>query len=155
MDDWRRKAITSLKELHHQACFENGDHPDEIDTAYSLGADAIRFETALRARLAEVEKERDNLIGWRTVAESNKAMCMSWQESEIKAEARAERAEAALATARRDAYERAAQVAETAKAVCARCNSPEDNHPYRHPFVPVVMVNIPAAIRALANEAET
>jgi hypothetical protein len=43
-------------------------------------------------------QERDEALGWRTVAESNQAMAQSWQE-------RAERAEAALATARRDALD--------------------------------------------------
>lgn len=102
--------------------------------------------TALRARLDAVERERDEAkesARWAYIDG-----CLDGDDDIVLA--RAEHAEAALATARREAYERAAQVAETAKAVCARCNSPEDNHPYRHPFVPVVMINIPAAIRALA-----
>ena len=47
---------------------------------------------ALQARVAELEAERDALLGWRTIAESNRAMAQSWQ-------ARAESAEALLSEA--------------------------------------------------------
>ena len=140
--DTKEQAAEALRKVMHERCsnFDRGAVVHWAERGYYVTADEI---TALRARLAQVEKERDEWVRDVWTARGFQA----------EAEARAERAEAALATARREAYERAAQVAETAKAVCARCNSPEDNHPYRHPFIPVVMVNIPAATRALANEA--
>ncbi|AGG91192.1 MULTISPECIES: hypothetical protein [unclassified Sulfitobacter] len=41
MTDAQRKAHTFLMGQHRQSCFEQGDHPDETDTPYSIGADAI------------------------------------------------------------------------------------------------------------------
>jgi hypothetical protein len=56
MDEITRKRWAFLKEQHKAACFEAGDHPDEVDTAYSAGADAIERLAALDAKLA-AEKE--------------------------------------------------------------------------------------------------
>lgn len=81
----------------------------EPDFAWSTHL-AVLYETIARAeraeqRLAEVEKERDQLAQInRNLCESHNTLLVdgsSWQ-------ARAERAEAALATARRDALEEAA-----------------------------------------------
>ena len=41
----RNEARLILEGLHNQVCFENGDHPDEVNTAYSIGADAIARAT--------------------------------------------------------------------------------------------------------------
>lgn len=38
----RLKAAARLDALHTQTCFESGDHPEEVETPFSLGADAIR-----------------------------------------------------------------------------------------------------------------
>ena len=38
----RLKAAAFMKRQHIQLCNEEGDHPDEVDTAYSLAADALR-----------------------------------------------------------------------------------------------------------------
>ena len=54
------KARSALMEMHRQVCFENGDHPDEVDTPYSVGADAITradLSDAKDARIAELEAE--------------------------------------------------------------------------------------------------
>ena len=39
----REGYISLLRSQHEQVCYENGDHPDEVDTAYSVGADAIEL----------------------------------------------------------------------------------------------------------------
>ena len=41
MTDAKSNAAQFLMSQHHQICFERGDHPQEVDTAYSLGADAL------------------------------------------------------------------------------------------------------------------
>jgi hypothetical protein len=41
MSDAKSEAAQFLMSQHHQICFERGDHPQEIDTAYSFGADAL------------------------------------------------------------------------------------------------------------------
>lgn len=58
MDDITRKHWAQLQELHREACFEAGDHPEEVDTAFSVGADAIQRLAAIDAR-AEAEKEME------------------------------------------------------------------------------------------------
>jgi len=47
-----RRSAAFLRALHAQACFEQGDHKDEVDTPYSLGADAIDQEAHRRASQA-------------------------------------------------------------------------------------------------------
>lgn len=39
-----RHAAVRMLELHRQVCEEQGDHPDEVDTAYSLSFDALHFQ---------------------------------------------------------------------------------------------------------------
>jgi len=80
MDARNRKASQFMEELHKQVCEEQGDHPDECDTAYSLASYALAALTALRAQRAEA---------WAAVK-------LTAEISE-KAFARADRAEAALA----------------------------------------------------------
>ena len=41
MTDAKSSARIFLTDQHRQCCFEAGDHPDEVDTAYSIGAYAI------------------------------------------------------------------------------------------------------------------
>ena len=52
----QRRAASFLRSQHKQLCFEQGDHKDEVDTAYSLGADAIERCTALRERAEAAER---------------------------------------------------------------------------------------------------
>lgn len=52
MDDETRKHLAYLKEQHRLSCFETGDHPDEVETPYSKGAEAIERLQALDARAA-------------------------------------------------------------------------------------------------------
>lgn len=40
-DEQTVERVAFLRHLHEQVSFENGDHPKEIDTAYSAGADAL------------------------------------------------------------------------------------------------------------------
>lgn len=49
-----KESVDFLRAQHHQLCFENGDHPDEIDTAYSHAADALE-------RFPYLADERDAL----------------------------------------------------------------------------------------------
>lgn len=56
MDEITRAHWAQLQDMHRSACFEAGDHPDEVDTAFSAGADAIERLAAIDAR-AEAEKE--------------------------------------------------------------------------------------------------
>jgi predicted nucleic acid-binding Zn-ribbon protein len=74
--------------------------PNEFWTAADALGKARDEITALRARLAEVEKERDG-----------------WLSASVDQQKRAQRAEAALATAREDAYEQAAQVVDARKSI--------------------------------------
>ena len=39
----QRKCCHYLMEVHKRVCFEHGDHPDEVDTPYSVGAEAIEY----------------------------------------------------------------------------------------------------------------
>ncbi|HDZ51401.1 hypothetical protein LCGC14_0113320 [marine sediment metagenome] len=56
MDDITRNRWAQLQEMHRAACFEAGDHPEEVDTAFSLGADAMQRMAVIDARAA-TEKE--------------------------------------------------------------------------------------------------
>lgn len=109
--------------------------------------DWVSFEdyTALRARLDAVEKDRD-AIG----RDLNRAKYgepdFAWSTHLAVLDetiARAERAEAALATARRDALEEAAKEAVDILETMQTCS------------IGTAQDRVPAAIRALANEAET
>ena len=55
--DLMPEAVKRLKRVHRQVCFESGDHPDEIDTPYSLGADALERVSALSAKLEALEAQ--------------------------------------------------------------------------------------------------
>lgn len=55
-------ASSSLRNLHRTLCYERGDHPDEIDTAASLGADALDRVEAIAAEKAKVEAELDQAV---------------------------------------------------------------------------------------------
>ena len=57
--DTSPEAVAFLRDQHAASCYENGDHKYEVDTPYSLGADAIGRVTALSAQLASVTTERD------------------------------------------------------------------------------------------------
>ena len=59
--DTSPEAVERLNALHRQLCFENGDHPQEIDTPYSLGADALVRVRALSAALKYERKENAEL----------------------------------------------------------------------------------------------
>ena len=37
----QRKCCSYLMGVHKRVCFEHGDHPYEVDTPYSVGAEAI------------------------------------------------------------------------------------------------------------------
>ncbi|MFZ3584566.1 hypothetical protein ACOI1H_20740 [Loktanella sp. DJP18] len=50
MDKLTRDRVDFLRQLHSQVCFADGDHPDESDTAYSCGADAIERLAAIDAK---------------------------------------------------------------------------------------------------------
>lgn len=49
MTEDTRKQCDLLREDHLMVCFEQGDHPDEITTAYSAGADALERIAAIDA----------------------------------------------------------------------------------------------------------
>ena len=38
-----KEYIKFLMDEHEIVCFESGDHPDEVTTPYSAGADALVF----------------------------------------------------------------------------------------------------------------
>ena len=40
------KAAARRREHHLDVCDQEGDHPDEVDTLYSLAEDALRFHRA-------------------------------------------------------------------------------------------------------------
>ena len=47
MDNIQREHWAFLRRQHEAACFEVGQHPDEFDTPFSTGADAIERVAAL------------------------------------------------------------------------------------------------------------
>lgn len=53
MTDIQRGQWAFLKRQHEDACFEVGEHPDEYDTPFSAGADAME-------RLALIEKTNND-----------------------------------------------------------------------------------------------
>jgi hypothetical protein len=55
----RSKAARKLNEVHRQVCFENGNHALEVDTPYSLGADALQRIAKLEAKLATIQRTLD------------------------------------------------------------------------------------------------
>lgn len=56
LQNHQRKRVDILRNLHKAVCEEQGEHPDEVDTAFSEGADAIE-------RLAAIdEKDRSKQI---------------------------------------------------------------------------------------------
>jgi hypothetical protein len=59
--DLTQKSVVQLRRIHHQVCFENGDHPDEIDTPYSLGADALERMEALSAASEHASRNREKV----------------------------------------------------------------------------------------------
>jgi hypothetical protein len=52
MQEHQRKRVALLRHMHREACYAEGDHPDEIDTAFSEGADAIERLAAIDAKKA-------------------------------------------------------------------------------------------------------
>jgi hypothetical protein len=49
MDNESQRRVKALRDLHEQSCFEAGVLPDEVDTPFSAGADAIERLDALEA----------------------------------------------------------------------------------------------------------
>jgi|AntAceMinimDraft_11_1070367.scaffolds.fasta_scaffold182722_1 hypothetical protein len=54
-------AVHMLRQAHDQLCFEQGDHKDEIDTAYSMGADAIERLGAMQPSVSNTGPYPDRL----------------------------------------------------------------------------------------------
>jgi hypothetical protein len=50
MKEHQRKRVELLRDMHQQVCEEQGDHPDEVDTAFSEGADAIERLSSIEAK---------------------------------------------------------------------------------------------------------
>ncbi|MBQ0717631.1 MAG: hypothetical protein KBT76_14620 [Sulfitobacter litoralis] len=50
MTDIAMQRAAFLRRQHEAACFDVGSHPDEVDTPYSAGADAIE-------RLAAIDRK--------------------------------------------------------------------------------------------------
>lgn len=53
MERITRNWILELRDLHSQSCIEVGDHPDEVSTALSAGADALE-------RIANIDAAKTN-----------------------------------------------------------------------------------------------
>ncbi len=64
-----QKQAAFLRDMHKRACFEHGDHPDEVDTAFSAGADAI---ARIEQQAAEIARLRAQLDQTTTPAEDAK-----------------------------------------------------------------------------------
>ena len=58
----RRQNIALLRRQHEAACFDQGDHEDEVDTAFSMGADAIEQVAALVAAPQPAPVDREKLV---------------------------------------------------------------------------------------------
>jgi hypothetical protein len=54
MQEYQRKRVAVLRNMHEAVCEAEGDHPDEVDTAFSEGADAIERLAAIDAKCPEV-----------------------------------------------------------------------------------------------------
>ena len=55
LENRNRKASAFMRGMHETACYEQGDHPDECDSYFSLAADALDAITSLRAALASLK----------------------------------------------------------------------------------------------------
>lgn len=53
----KQRAIRILDRLHRECSEENGNHPDERDTAFSYGADGIRREMTIPTLIAQARRE--------------------------------------------------------------------------------------------------
>lgn len=53
--DINKGVVDKLRWLHEAYCFEEGYHPNEEESPYSLGADAIAVSATQSARIAELE----------------------------------------------------------------------------------------------------
>jgi sugar/nucleoside kinase (ribokinase family) len=58
---------SKLREMHRDWCFENGYRPDEIDTPFSAGADAIQITKALKARAEAAEAALEIESEWAVI----------------------------------------------------------------------------------------
>lgn len=96
----QKKASQTMSSLHLQISYENGDHPEEVDTAYSLAADALLAVAPLRANLesaaarADAAEAKLAAEGWQPIetapkdrkarlvwAQENRCTyCVSWRE---------------------------------------------------------------------------
>lgn len=134
----KEQAAEALRKVMHERCsnFDRGAVVHWAERGYYVTADEI---TALRARLEAVEKERDAARD-NSVADFMKL---------LDARRRAERAEAALATARRDGF--LAGFKASGEGWNGECPYEGDNPLDDKYFVDVME----REIRALANEAET
>ena len=55
MNDFSKEALSHLQFKHVEWCEAVGDHPDEADSAYSLGYDAILIASVQAARIEAIE----------------------------------------------------------------------------------------------------
>lgn len=57
----RMLKAASLMNCHHRdLCDQEGDHPNEVDTLYSLAADALHFHRAAILRALEAKGTTDD-----------------------------------------------------------------------------------------------
>jgi hypothetical protein len=57
MSDAPERNWVVLMRMHREICFEHGDHPDEVTTPYSEGADAIKRLAAITAKKVNLAEE--------------------------------------------------------------------------------------------------
>jgi hypothetical protein len=57
MSDAPERNWLVLMRMHREICFEHGDHPDEVTTPYSEGADAIKRLAAITAKEVNLAEE--------------------------------------------------------------------------------------------------
>lgn len=94
LENRNRKASAAMRGMHKTACYEQGDHPDECDSYFSLAADALDAIAALRAQLAEARTELVRRVDMHECAMAERDDATLYSDEQ---KARADRAEAALA----------------------------------------------------------
>lgn len=101
LENRNRKASAAMRGMHKTACYEQGDHPDECGSYFSLAADALDAITALRAQLAAANARADKAEAALTEAQLEaytwEGRALHQNEVANREAKRADRAEAALA----------------------------------------------------------
>lgn len=57
-----QKAVDTMYQHHREACFSVGDHPDEVDTHFSMAAEALRFTTYYNGNIITLDQHKKAVV---------------------------------------------------------------------------------------------